>query len=162
MESGPVISAGKVLWPVIITLSVPFAAAQIIRYLFPSLWKLLVNWKDSSFYILIINIYIATSEASHYIRSEMRSEAGIILLIALLSALLCVLFFLAGWIIGGKEFSAEASQSLGQKNNAFTIWVSLSFVGPLAALGPVFYVLFQNFYVSWELYRHHISNSRIE
>jgi bile acid:Na+ symporter, BASS family len=162
MKSGLDISIGDVLLPVIITLTLPFLGAQLVKYFIPKLWKALVNWKDSSFYILILNIYIATSEASHYIRAEMKNEIEIILLIAFISAFLCALFFLIGWFIGGKEFSAEASQSLGQKNNAFTIWISLSFVGPLAALGPVFYVLFQNFYISWELYKHHVSNSRIE
>ncbi len=156
------ISVGKVLLPVIVTLSVPFAAAQITKKFFPKIWQTLVSWKDSSFYILIINIYIATSEASQYLRSGLTSEIEIVLLIALTSAVLCILFFSLGWLIGGKEFALEASQSLGQKNNAFTIWISLSFVSPIAALGPVFYVLFQNFYISWELFKSHSSSKAIE
>ncbi len=162
MKNGTDISVKDILVPVIVTLSVPLAAAQLIKYFTPRIWKALVEWKDSSFYILIFNIYIATSDASHYIQYESGSKIQIIVLIALSSAFLCAFFFLTGMIIGGKEFSAEASQSLGQKNNAFTIWISLSFVGPIAALGPVFYVLFQNFYISWELYKHHIVTSKVE
>ena len=162
MNSGSDISVGKVLPPIIITLSVPLALAQIIKYTFPGMWKALIGWKDLSFYILILNIYLATSEASHYIRSELTSEIGIVFYIALISAGLCILFFLLGWVIGGKEFAAEASQSLGQKNNAFTIWISLSFINPLAAIGPVFYVFVQNIYISWELYKHHASSKAIE
>jgi BASS family bile acid:Na+ symporter len=162
MHSNIDISVTKVLVPIIITLSVPFAAAQIIKYTFPRIWKALIGWKDSSFYILILNIYIATSEASHYIGSELTSELGIVFYIALASAGLCILFFALGWVIGGKEFAAEASQSLGQKNNAFTIWISLSFVNPLAVIGPVFYVFVQNIYISWELYKHHTSSKAIE
>ena len=162
MNSGLGISVGKVLLPIIITLSVPFAAAQIIKYLLPGMWSALIGWKDFSFYILILNIYIATSEASHYISSELTSEIGIVFFIALTSAILCILFFSLGWFIGGKEFAAEASQSLGQKNNAFTIWVSLTFINPLAVLGPVFYVFMQNIYISWELYKHHASSKAIE
>lgn len=162
MNSGSDISVGKVLPPIIITLSVPLALAQIIKYTFPGMWKALIGWKDSSFYILILNIYLATSEASHYIRSELTSEIGIVFFIALTSAILCILFFSLGWLIGGKEFAAEASQSLGQKNNAFTIWISLSFINPLAAIGPIFYVFVQNIYISWELYKYHASSKAIE
>jgi BASS family bile acid:Na+ symporter len=162
MNSDSEISIGKVLLPVIVTLSAPFAAAQITKKYFHKIWRVLVNWKDSSFYILVINIYIATSEASHYIRSELTSEIKIVFFIAITSAALCILFFSLGWLIGGKEFASEASQALGQKNNAFTIWISLSFVSPIAVLGPVFYVLFQNLYISWELFKHHASSKAIE
>ena len=162
MNSGADISVGKILFPIIVTLSVPLAAVQIIKYFLPKVWKKFIGWKDSSFYILIMNIYIATSDASNYIQSELITNIEIIFLIALVSALLCVLFFTLGWFIGGKEFSAEASQSLGQKNNAFTIWVSLTFMSPLTVLGPVFYVLVQNIYISWELYKHHSPSKAIE
>lgn len=154
MNSSSDISVGKVLLPVITTLSVPLVIAQLIKFILPKIWKQLINWKDSSFYILVVNIYIATSEASYYIRSELSSGLEIVFLIAAISAALCILFFTLGWFIGGKEYSSEASQSLGQKNNAFTIWISLTFINPLAVLGPVFYVFIQNIYISWELYKH--------
>lgn len=154
MNSGSDISVGKVLLPIIITLSIPFAAAQFIKFISPKIWNRLINWKDSSFYILVLNIYIATSEASYYIRSELTSSLEIVFLVAIVSAVLCILFFTLGWFIGGREFFSEASQSLGQKNNAFTIWISLTFINPLAVLGPVFYVFIQNIYISWELYKH--------
>lgn len=162
MNSDSDISVGKVLLPIIITLAVPFAAAQITKKFLHKIWYALIGWKDSSFYVLIINIYIATSEAAQYLRSGLTSEIEIVLLISLTSAVLCILFFSLGWLIGGKEFASEASQSLGQKNNAFTIWISLSFVSPIAALGPIFYVLFQNLYISWELFKSHASSKAIE
>lgn len=148
------ISVIQVLVPVLITFSMPLLAAQILKYAVPKVWRVLVSWKDSSFYILVVNIYIATSDASSYIRNELSSSIGIVFLIGLTIAILCVAYFGLGWLIGGKEYAHEASQSLGQKNNAFTIWIALTFMNPVAALGPVFYVLFQNGYISWELYKH--------
>ena len=162
MNSDSDISVGNILLPIIITLLAPFAAAQLTKKFLPKIWRVLVGWKDSSFYLLIINIYVATSEASQYLRSGLTSEIEIVLLISLTSAILCILFFSLGWFIGGKEFALEASQSLGQKNNAFTIWISLSFVSPIASLGPIFYVLFQNIYISWELFKSHTSSKAIE
>ncbi len=146
------VNAGDILFPVLVTISIPLTLAQLTRFALPKIWKWLVEWKDSSFYILVANIYIATSDASTYIREELSSNLTIVFLIAAVSGLLCLFYFGLGWLIGGKNLRAEASQSLGQKNNAFTIWIALTFMSPLAALGPVFYVLFQNSYISWNLY----------
>lgn len=148
------ISITDVLFPILITFSVPFIFAQLLKILSKKIWIQLVNWKDVSFYILIINIYIATSDASNYIRAEFSTNLNIIFLIAGASAFLCIFFFGLGWIIGGKDYHHEASQSLGQKNNAFTIWLSLTYMNPIAAIGPVFYVFFQNLYISYELHKH--------
>lgn len=154
LQSSADISVLDILFPVLITFSIPLAAAQIIKFTSKKVWKKLSEWKDVSFYILIVNIYIATSDASNYIRSEFSSNIDIVLMIAASSAFLCIFFFGLGWLIGGKEFRHEASQSLGQKNNAFTIWLSLTFMNPVSAIGPVFYVFFQNLYISYELHKH--------
>lgn len=154
MNSATNISIGKIFVPVIVTLSVPFVLAQLTKIISPMIWKKLVEWKDMSYYLLIINVYIATSDASNYIQNELTGNIKIVIYIAIISASLCILLFSTGWIIGGKDFRAEASQSLGQKNNAFTIWIALTFMNPITVLGPVFYVLYQNIYISWVLYRH--------
>jgi bile acid:Na+ symporter, BASS family len=151
-------SVNDVLFPVLITISIPLILAQATKYFTPSFWTKLVGWKDSTFYILILNIYLATSDASTYIRTELSHNLSIVFKIGIVSLLLCIFFFSVGWLIGGKEHAAESSQSLGQKNNAFTLWISLTFMSPLSALGPVFYVLFQNIYISWQLYKHNSSN----
>ena len=152
------ISVGDVLFPVLITISIPLLLAQATKRFTPKTWKTLVGWKDSTFYILVLNIYLATSDASTYIRTELTNNLSIIFIIGITSLFLCLFFFSLGWILGGKDHAVEASQSLGQKNNAFTLWISLTFMSPLSALGPVFYVLFQNMYISWQLYKHNSSN----
>jgi BASS family bile acid:Na+ symporter len=148
------VSFADILMPVIITLTIPFVLAKLVKYAAPKIWSFLVDWKDSSFYLLIINIYIATSDASDYIRNESPDKYGSLILIGLLVGILCLLLFSLGWIIGGKKYAAESSQSLGQKNNSFTIWIASTYMNPVAVIGPVFYVLFQNIYVSWELFLH--------
>lgn len=153
-DSSNPVSVSDILFPVLVTISIPFALAQLTRFAFPKIWKWLVAWKDSSFYILVANIYIAVSDASTYIREELTSNLTIVFIIAAISGILCLFYFGLGWLIGGKNLRAEASQSLGQKNNAFTIWIALTFMSPLAALGPVFYVLFQNTYISYTLYQY--------
>ena len=156
------VSFSDILLPVIITLLIPFVFAQLTKYTVPKVWSFLVDWKDSSFYLLILNIYIATSDASDYIRNESPDKYGLLILIGLLSGMLCLFMFSLGWIIGGKKYAVESSQSLGQKNNAFTIWIAATYMNPIAVIGPVFYVLFQNIYVSWELFLHNSNSKKIK
>ena len=33
------------------------------------------------------------------------------------------------------------------------IWVALTFINPLVAMGPTFYILYHNLYNSWQIYR---------
>jgi len=147
------ISSIQILLPVVITILIPLTAANLIKFIAPKIWSRLVGLKDATFYILIFNIYIASSDASHYINAELSGNISIVLLIALISACLCALYFALGWFLGGKDLALEASQSLGQKNNAFTIWIALTFTTPITVLGPVFYVFMQNIYISWLLYK---------
>jgi bile acid:Na+ symporter, BASS family len=67
--------------------------------------------------------------------------------------LLCILYFFLGKRVVPASFQTEGKQALGQKNNGFTLWIALTFMNPLAVLGPVFYILFQNVYISWLLYK---------
>ena len=57
-----------------------------------------------------------------------------------------------GRMIGGKSFAQEASQSLGQKNTTFTIYLALTYANPLVAFGPTSYVLWHNLWIAWQLH----------
>ena len=148
------ITVGLVILPVFSLFAIPFAAAIFIRKLLPKFSSQLLKFKSFAFYLLVVNIYLGTSKASNFLFNEFDSSYTIILMIALVSLLLCTLNFSLGKMLGGKEFRLESGQSLGQKNNGFTIWLALTFVSPLAVIGPIFYVLFQNIYVSWQLHSH--------
>jgi BASS family bile acid:Na+ symporter len=45
-------------------------------------------------------------------------------------------------------------QAMGQKNTAFAIWISSAWLHPLAAVGPGFYILWQNAFNSLEIWHH--------
>jgi BASS family bile acid:Na+ symporter len=72
--------------------------------------------------------------------------------IALVALVICIINFSLGALIGGRQHWQEASQALGQKNNSFVIWVALTFINPLIAMGPTFYVLYHNLYNSFQIY----------
>jgi bile acid:Na+ symporter, BASS family len=73
--------------------------------------------------------------------------------IAFVSLVLCIVNFGAGALLGGRNHWQEASQSLGQKNLSFVIWIALTFINPLVALGPMFYVLYHHLYNSWSIFQ---------
>lgn len=148
------ISTGEVLLPVLSVIFIPLLASRIIVRYFSSLHKILIGHKDKSFYFLISNIYLGTAKAVHFIQTELTSSITVIFVIAVTSLLLCIIFFSLGKLIGGKKYGDEAMQSLGQKNNGFTMWLGLEFINPLAAMGPVFYIFCQNVFISWQLHVH--------
>jgi len=145
----------SVLYPVLIVFSIPLVLGQLLKYFLPPVHSFLSRFKDESFYFLMGGIYLGTANASHYLRSETNQSFDVVFYIGAAIFIICFLNFSLGRFLGGKEFSVEAGQSLGQKNNAFTVWLALTFISPLAVLGPVFYVFFQNLFVSWEL--HHFN-----
>jgi hypothetical protein len=57
--------------------------------------------------------------------------------------------YLAEALLGGREHRQESSQSLGQKNLSFVIWVALTFINPLVAMRRMFYILYHHSYNSW-------------
>jgi BASS family bile acid:Na+ symporter len=59
--------------------------------------------------------------------------------------------FFIGQRLGGSRYPQEAAQSLGQKNTMLTLWMALTFCGPVVALGPAFYVLWHNLWNAWQL-----------
>ncbi|MFC2082360.1 bile acid:sodium symporter family protein [Bacteroidota bacterium] len=146
------ISVMDLLIPVLTVFLIPFVIAQLLKYTLPKVHGFLLKHRNYSFYLLAISVYIATSKASHYIQSELDASIDIVVYIGLATFLICAVYFIIGYFVGGKKYGLEAAQSLGQKNNAFTIWLSLTFLNPIIALGPTFYVLAHNLVISGQLY----------
>lgn len=152
LNSESTVTIIDVLIPVATIFLVPYALSQIVKVYIPKVRPKLVMFNKYLFYVLVININLGTSKASNYIRQEMSFSDPIIYQIALASLVFCALYFFLGRLVTQKEFKIEGGQSLGQKNNGFTLWIALTFISPLAVLGPVFYILFQNIYISWQLH----------
>lgn len=152
LNSSSNISFVDVLYPVSQVFGIPFILATIVKKYLPIWGKSLSRLNKYLFYVLILNINLGTSKASNYIRQEMSFSDPIIYKIAIASLLLCIGYFTIGKFIANKSYKIESAQSLGQKNNGFTVWIALTFISPLAVLGPVFYILFQNIYISWQLH----------
>lgn len=144
---------GHVLGSVALVVFVPMSLAWVVRALHPAA----VHWPprvgNVSFAAWVTAIFLITANASQFLRNQVGLPRTIVVEIALTSLAVCAASFALGKLIGGREFSREASQSLGQKNTIFTIYLAITYASPLIALGPTFYVLWHNLWNSWQLHQ---------
>lgn len=147
------ISVWEVLEPVLVVMFVPLVLAQVASYLPQGTQEFLRKRKRFSFPIWLVNLFIISANASNFLRSEDTDSFTRLLVIALISLVLCIVNFGLGALLGGRQNWQEASQSLGQKNLSFVIWIALTFINPLVAMGPTFYILYHHLYNSWSIYQ---------
>jgi BASS family bile acid:Na+ symporter len=132
----------------------PMAAALVVRRVFPAARALPARLGNASFGAWILALFLITANASWFLRHESTATGAELLHIALVTVVVCALNFALGRLIGGRKFPREASQSLGQKNTNFTIYLAMTYASPLVALGPTCYVICHNLWNSWQLHRH--------
>ena len=137
----------------------PFVAAWLVRRVYPGAAGWPRKLGNATFGMWVTAIFLITANASDFLRTQSGVPRTVVLEIALASLLVCAASFSLGRLIGGRDFPREASQSLGQKNTTFTIYLAMTYASPLVALGPTFYVLWHNLWNSWQLHRHHVATT---
>lgn len=157
-----VISTGDVLQSVIVVVFVPFILSRLLGFLPSNVQKNVRRGKSLSFYFWLVNLFLTISKATAFILHDLSVPLITLLEIALVSLVISAVNFGVGAWLGGNEYRQEASQSLGQKNTSFTIWLALTFVTPLVALGPTFYIVYHNLYNSFQLYRFGKAQLRVD
>ena len=140
-----------VLRNVTMVLVVPLFLALLSRKVIPRFVNWLNKYKDTGFYIWCVNLSIVTGITLYNI--ERSSITGWVLWLLLLAPLgVCLLQFALGKMIGRHwNDSISAGQALGQKNTVVGIWLTLTFLNPLAAIAPGAYVLWQNLVNGWQI-----------
>lgn len=137
-------SAAMVFRNVTMVLIVPLALALLTRKFVPAVAAFVKRQKNLGFYMWCFNLMIVTGLT---IRNITHAEVSGTTLLLLLTLPLFVT--LAQFGIGklvGKPFGASisAGQALGQKNTVVGIWLTITFLNPLAAVAPGGYVIWQN------------------
>lgn len=82
------------------------------------------------------------------------SVTGVVLvgLLALPLVVALVLFSLGKGVGRPYGDNISAGQALGQKNTVVAIWLTVTFLNPLAAVAPGAYVIWQNMVNAWQLW----------
>ena len=147
------ISILQVLQPVLIVMFVPLILTRLAILLPQNVRGVIGKGKAMSFPAWLVNLLIISAKAAEFLRSEAVNSTSMVISIAFISLVICVVNFSLGALLGGRRYWQESSQALGQKNNSFVIWIALTFINPLVAMGPTFYILYHNLYNSWQIYR---------
>lgn len=149
-----------VMGSVVLVVFVPLGLAVLTRLAPGKARRALARLKPHSFYIWLTALFLVMAKSSHFIRDNLAVSKVMLLEIAVVSLAICAVNFSLGAAIGGKEYRHEASHALGQKNLSLTIWLALTFVDPVVALGPTFYVVYHNVYNSIQLYAYQEKKAR--
>lgn len=147
------VSVWEMLRSVAVVVLLPLILARLVRYLPQPVQKTFSHAKKLTFALWLSSLFLIVSKASHFIHTNNSVPFSFLVKIAIVSFTLCVINFSLGALLSGREFRRETSQVLGQKNLSFTIWLALTFINPIVALGPTFYIIFHNSYNSFLLYQ---------
>ena len=144
----------KILHEVFIVLIVPMLLAYVVKHHMHRLHAWIISINDLSYYLWGCSLMIVTgTTVKNIVNAE--STVALLLAIALLGLVMCVVQFAMGRYIGHFfNHAQESGQALGQKNTAFAIWLSSTYLNPLSSVGPGCYILWQNIINSIEIWQH--------
>lgn len=131
----------------------PLLLALMVRRLHPRATAWPGRLRDVSFGAWMLTLFLVMANASHFLRTQAGAPRTVLGEIAAVTLVICAANFALGRWIGGRTYGPEASQSLGQKNTSFTLYLALTYASPLVALGPTCYILWHNLWNSWQLHR---------
>lgn len=141
-----------VLRNVTTVLVLPLALALVSRKVIPGIVDRIRRQKNLGFYMWCFNLSIVTGVT---VKSILASTVSgwILVLLLTLPLVVTLLQFSIGKLVG-RPFgdSISAGQALGQKNTVVGIWLTITFLNPLAAVAPGAYVLWQNMVNAWQLW----------
>lgn len=133
----------------------PFIVSQLCRWLTPKA----ANWIGShamiSFYLWLLSLIVIMGKTTKFIIESGTEHLTTEMLMAAVALIVCLAQFGFGrWL--GKRYgdSVAGGQALGQKNTVLAIWLSQSFLNPLACIAPTAYIVWQNLVNSYQIYKH--------
>lgn len=133
-------------------LVVPLLLALLSRKFIPMFVEKVKSVKDLGFYMWCFNLMILMGETT---RNILHAEVSgwILALLLIVPLFVCLIQFSIGKAVGRHyDASISAGQALGQKNTIVGIWLTLTFLNPLAAVAPGAYVVWQNLVNGWQLW----------
>ncbi len=147
-------SFSRILSKVFPLLILPCLAAWTVRAFLPGFHNWVSQHTNTAFYLWSIALTLAVTIGT---RAIANSNCSILLLLgmALVSLLCCIFQFSVGGRIGQRyNCRVEGSQTLGQKNTVFGIWMGYTFWDPLLSVSGAMYTIWHNLRNTMQLYRH--------
>ena len=155
--AAPVITerlGGSIASLTIYTILANVVTSIIIPLFFPMVEKSadITETKNLAFYLWGFNLSIIMGLT---IRNILATQVygTILALLLLLPLVISLLLFSIGKAVGYHYGdSISAGQALGQKNTVVGIWLTITFLNPVASIAPCAYVVWQNLINAWQLW----------
>lgn len=144
----------RILSKVFPLLILPCLAAWAVRAFMPKFHNWVSQHTNTAFYLWSMALTLAVTIGT---RAIVNSKCSIFLLIGMgfVSLFCCIFQFHIGGRIGRRfNCKVEGSQTLGQKNTVFGIWMGYTFWDPLLSVSGAMYTIWHNLRNTIQLYRH--------
>lgn len=145
-------AAAMVFRNVTVVLVVPLVTALLSRKFIPKFVAWLKQFTNLGFYLWCFNLSIVSGMTVRNIMNSTVSGWVLTLLLVLPLFVTLAQFSIGKWVGHFWGQSISAGQALGQKNTIVGIWLTISFLNPLAAVAPGAYVLWQNMVNAWQIW----------
>ncbi|HZK04196.1 MAG TPA: transporter [Bacteroidaceae bacterium] len=135
-------------------LIVPMLISLLMRRFTPKTHKVVLKMGPASFYLWALCMMVLIGSTFHSLFSQTGSTKKHEIIMVLGALLLCILQFFFGKKLGIRYGDMVAGRQLmGQKNTGIGIWLTISFLDPLASVAPAAYIIWQNIMNSVEIWR---------
>ena len=141
-----------ILKRVVSVLLLPLCLALLTRRYLPKFAAQIKKFKNLAFYMWAFNLTIVTGMTVHNIMEAKVGGWTLALLVILPLFITLIQFSIGKWVGGFYGERVSAGQALGQKNTIVGIWLTVTFLNPVAAVAPGAYVLWQNLVNSWQIW----------
>lgn len=134
-------------------LVLPFVGAILLQKISPAAHRKVQNSQILTFYLWAASLTVVVGNVTQFVVLHDDGNYTLEIYIAIAAMVICLLQFSGGRAIG-KRFgrTVAGGQGLGQKNTILAIWLTQTYLNPLATLGPGMYVIWQNIVNSWQIW----------
>ena len=130
----------------------PLVLALLTRWILPAAYARIRSTKNIAFYLWCYNLAVVVGITIHNILAS-HCPAPTLALLIIAPAIVAIALFATGKAIArpyGENIAG--GQALGQKNTVVAIWLTVTFLNPLAGVAPGAYVIWQNLINAWQLW----------
>lgn len=143
----------RILSKVFPLLICPFLLALLLKCILPKVHDFFRDHAYVAFYLWAVALALVTGQTVRSLHNS-TAPSAIIWSVAGVSVLCCAVQFFLGKRIGSRHGDTiTAGQALGQKNTVLAIWMAYTYLNPLSSLAPGTYVLWQNIFNGWQLWK---------
>jgi bile acid:Na+ symporter, BASS family len=128
-------------------LLVPILASFVLQKWMPAAAAKLQPLQRFSILLWAVAVWIVVASTKSSLANSFDLQK--FAMIASLSLVACILQFQIGRRLSSTS-PEESSQMLGQKNTILVLWISSTYFGFWASIGPLSYVVWQNLYIAWQ------------